>query len=311
MQEQTFTMSVSTELKLHVYQWLPEPKSPIIGSVLIAHGMCETAERYMRLAEQLTQDGYAVYAHDQRGHGLTAGELSKLGDTGKDGFNGMVKDILQLGEQIRQKHPDAPCFLMGHSMGSFIVQKIIIQHGTHFSGYILSGSNGPRGLLRMGKVVASLSMKLQGEKHRSILLNALTFGSFNKRISPVRTPFDWLSRDDEEVDKYINDPYCGAVCTTQFFRDFFSLLQEIQDPRQVRQVPANLPVYIFAGDQDPVGNYGKGIKQLAEIYRKQGLQDVNYKLYPGGRHEMLNEINREEVARDILNWLKQHTNTQA
>ncbi|GIO31610.1 MULTISPECIES: alpha/beta hydrolase [Paenibacillus] len=306
MVEQTFTMTDPHGTKLHVYQWLPDPEAEIVGILQIAHGMCETAERYARFAAALTGKGYAVYAHDQRGHGLTAGSLERLGDVGENGFQFMVQDIVQLGRLARAQHPSVPLFLMGHSMGSFLVQKVILTEADGYDGFILSGTNGPRGMLRAGHMLASLQRMLQGDSHRSLMMNAIVFGGFNKAFSPNRTRFDWLSRDPEEVDRYIEDPFCGAICTARFFRDFFALLQEIQHPDGYQGISKHKPIYLFSGDQDPVGLKGQGVRRLEAVYRSLGLADVECRLYPEGRHEMLNEINRDEVTADVLDWLNRH-----
>lgn len=306
MQTDTFTMLNTQGMHVFVYEWLPGPDDPVRAIVQIAHGMCETGKRYEELAELLTEHGYAVYCNDHRGHGLTAG-LTHLGDAGEDGFEGMIEDQLLLASELKKRHASVPHYLMGHSMGSFLTQKIICSDGELFDGFILSGTNGPQGLLTFGMGLAAAQMRLQGNTHRSLMLNALVFGPYNKGFGPIRTPFDWLSRDEAEVDKYINDPYCGKVCTARFFRDFFKLLSQIHQPQLMKCLPKDKPVYIFSGEDDPVGHRGKGVRRLIELYRKHGVQDLEYRLYPGGRHEMLHETNRAEVAADVLDWLERHT----
>lgn len=304
--EQTFTMTDPHGTELHVYKWLPDPGTSIKAVLQIAHGMCETAERYARFASAVTQAGIAVYAPDQRGHGLTAGSIERLGDIGENGFQLMVEDLVQLSRMVRVNHPEVPLFLMGHSMGSFLVQKMMMTKSEGFDGFILSGTNGPRGMLQAGKVLSSIQRSLQGDTHRSLMMNAMVFGGFNRSFSPSRTRFDWLSRDPDEVDRYIEDPFCGAICTTTFFRGFFGLLQEIQQPAKYEGIPKNKPVYLFSGERDPVGMNGKGVRRLESVYRKLGVSDVECQLYPEGRHEMLNEINRDEVTADVLDWLERH-----
>lgn len=306
MQTDTFTMLNTQGMHVFVYEWLPGPDDPVRAIVQIAHGMCETGKRYEELAELLTEHGYAVYCNDHRGHGQTAG-LTHLGDAGEDGFEGMIEDQLLLAAELKKRHTSVPHYLMGHSMGSFLTQKIICSDGELFDGFILSGTNGPQGLLTFGMSLAAAQMRLQGNTHRSLMLNALVFGPYNKGFGPIRTPFDWLSRDEAEVDKYINDPYCGKVCTARFFRDFFKLLSQIHQPQLMKCLPKDKPVYIFSGEDDPVGHRGKGVRRLIELYRKHGVQDLEYRLYPGGRHEMLHETNRADVAADVLDWLERHT----
>lgn len=311
LQEHTFTMTDPHGTQIHVYKWLPEPETRIRAVLQISHGMCETAERYARFAHALTQAGYAVYASDQRGHGLTAGSIEKLGDVGENGFQLMAQDLVQLAGLLRNAHPGVPLFLMGHSMGSFLVQKVIRTSSEGYDGFILSGTNGPRGMLKAGRLLASIQRSVQGDSHRSLLMNAIVFGGFNRAFSPSRTRFDWLSRDPEEVDRYIEDPFCGVICTTSFFRDFFALLEEIQEPGGYKGIPKQKPIYLFSGQQDPVGQNGQGVRRLESIYRNLGVTDVECRLYPEGRHEMLNETNRDEVTRDVLDWLDRHIPAEA
>ncbi|MHA0856596.1 lysophospholipase [Paenibacillus sp. CMAA1364] len=306
LRRNSFTFINKHGMSLHMYEWLPEGSSPIKGIIQIVHGMAETADRYSRVASSLCDSGYAVYAHDQRGHGKSAINLQRLGDCGKDAFNGMMNDILEITAMIKDKYNGLSLYLLGHSMGSFLVQRIMQQHGDTFSGYILSGSNGPQPNLSVGKYFAQFLMRIQGPSHHSLLLNTVIFGRYNRRVSPVRTAFDWLSRDEKEVDMYIQDPYCGEICTASFFRDFFHFLLDIQKPSHYSNIPKDKPIYLFAGDQDPVGNYGKGIPRLQQIYDNLGIHDVECHLYPGGRHEMLNEINRDEVTSNLLDWLDRH-----
>lgn len=308
MREQTFKFENDAGQEVFVYEWSPsDPSLPLRGVLQIAHGMSETAERYKRFAEVLTSDGFVVYANDHRGHGRTAAGPDELGWPGKDGLNGMVRDMIALGEIIEERHAGLPLFLLGHSMGSFLTQKTMYTGPDRYKGFILTGTNGPRGLLSFGQNLAILQSKLQGPDHPSLLMNALSFGSFNKNFMPMRTPFDWLSRDEREVDKYIENPFCGFVCSAGFFDGLFGLLREIHRPDRMAKIPKDKPVYIFGGEQDPVGLQGKGVRRLVALYEQLGLQNVEVRLYPGGRHEMLNESNRDEVSRDTADWLIRHT----
>jgi alpha-beta hydrolase superfamily lysophospholipase len=307
MTKTEFIMTDPVGVNIHVYEWLPEPDVPVRGIVQIAHGMCETAARYARFAAALTGAGYAVYANDHRGHGKTAGKVDLLGDTGENGFYWMRLNILQLAAIARSRHEEQPIFLFAHSMGSFLAQKLMCEEGSDvYVGYILSGTNGPRSLLRVAESLAGMQLSLQGDHHRSVLLNSIVFGNYNLSFSPVRTAFDWLSRDTVEVDRFIADPFCGAICTTRFFRDFFRLLRDIHSRDSLRTLCRDKPVYLFSGQSDPVGMKGQGVMRLAQMYRERGIADVELKLYPEGRHEMLNEINRDQVTADVLDWLSRH-----
>lgn len=306
MRESTFTLPEKEGTNVFVYRWLPEEDESIRGMVQIAHGMCETAYRYRELAQHLTTAGYAVYANDHIGHGRTAYDSDKLGNPGADAFNRMADSMRELGKLAAVEHPELPLFLLGHSMGSFLVQKIMYDKQHAYHGFILSGTNGRRSLLKLGEWIAIMQSQLQGTDHRSMLLNAMVFGGFNRSFRPARTPFDWLSRDSEEVDQFLQDPMCGAICTTSFFQDFFRLLQEIHLQASLDKINTDLPVYVFAGDRDPVGLFGKGILALIDTYRTLGIHDLEYNLYPEGRHEMLHETNRDEVISDVIHWLNRH-----
>ncbi|GGI99196.1 alpha/beta fold hydrolase [Paenibacillus hunanensis] len=310
MQQRTFRMIDPQGVAVHVYEWLPDhmqSKPGLRGVIQLSHGMSETAARYARLAAALTEQGYAVYANDHRGHGQTAASLQELGDPGEDGFYWMGQNLSQLSQLIRQEHPGLPLFLLGHSMGSFVVQQLMYRHPEEYDGFILSGSNGPRGLLSTGARIAELEHRLRGPLYRSPLLHALVFGPYNRGLPrPRATRFDWLSRDPGEVAQYVNDPYCAKPVSVRFYVHFFRLLMEIHRPEYMQRIPKQKPIYLFSGDRDPVGLYGKGVQRLYEQYRKLDISDVELKLYPGARHETLNDINRDEVTADLLHWLERH-----
>ncbi|KOY16919.1 alpha/beta fold hydrolase [Paenibacillus xylanivorans] len=306
MQESAFSLVGDEGTRIHVYRWLPDPECNVKGVVQIAHGMSETAARYAEFAQQLTTHGYAVYANDHRGHGKTVENSNLLGNAGVDAFRWMASDMMNLGEVAAKENPAVPLFLMGHSMGSFLVQHLMYAGHERYHAFILSGTNGKRGLLRIGEKLAFLQCGIQGTAHPSLLLNALVFGGFNRSFRPATTPFDWLSRDTEEVKRFIDDPLCGAVCSAGFFRDFFKLLLDIHLPRNMKRIPKDKSVYLFSGEQDPVGLHGKGVLNLVSQYRELQLEDIEYRLYPGGRHEMLHETNRTEVAGHVVEWLERH-----
>ncbi|WP_211746686.1 alpha/beta hydrolase [Paenibacillus sp. Marseille-Q4541] len=309
MQEYTFQMLDSDEVNIFVYRWTPEDEVPVKGIVQIAHGMSETAKRYEELADCLTKHGFIIYANDHRGHGKTAIDQGMLGDGGPDAFKWMTKDMGELGELIQKEHPGLPVFLLGHSMGSFLTQKLMYEGPHIYEGYILSGTNGKRGLLGFGQRIALLQSVMQGQEHRSLLLNAVVFGGFNRSFRPAVTPFDWLSNDVHEVKKFIDDPLCGSLCTARFYRGFFELLMEIHLPHHLANIPKDKPVYIFSGGKDPVGMNGKGVLNLVEMYKNLEIKDLEYRIYPEGRHEMLHEINRKEVEEHVADWLLRHMPT--
>lgn len=290
---------------IHYYTWLPEEPMAILQ---IAHGMAEHALRYESFAHFLNKNNIAVYANDHRGHGKSALSESNLGYLGGSGsFEELVQDMAILSKIARSDFPDLPLFLLGHSMGSFASQRFIMDTDIPLAGLILSGSNGAQGkILKVALLLAKLERVFKGDRARSGLVNNLAFGKYNERFSPERTDFDWLSRDEKEVDKYIADPFCGTAFPTSFFEEFFKTLIYIEDKKNFHKIPTNLPILIVSGEEDPVGAYGEGVKELYERYRGLGLKDLNLILYEGARHEILNEINKDDVNADILDWLNRH-----
>lgn len=310
MQTSTFTHAVGSAeagdaASLFVRRFLPDGGKDPKGVVHVAHGMAEHGGRYARLAEALTAAGYAVYANDHRGHGRSAScpdELGSLG--GRSRFWRAVRDLEELVQHEKREHPGLKIVLFGHSMGSFLVQGLLTTRGEALAGAILSGSGGKPGLLAStGRIVARAERRRLGDAGKSALLDALSFGEYNKAFAPNRTRFDWLSRDPAEVDAYVADPLCGFTCGASLWVDLLDGLAEIARPSGLARVPKDLPIYVFSGDRDPVGENGRSVTRLVEAYRKAGLRRVTQRLYPGGRHEMLNETNRDEVTRDLVAWL--------
>jgi alpha-beta hydrolase superfamily lysophospholipase len=300
-------------IRLFVRRWTP-PGSPS-AVVHIVHGMAEHSLRYARLAGRLCDRGFAVWAADQRGHGKTAdsavndprrgGLLGHCAD--RDGFFRVVADIDVINAAIGEKYPGLPLFLLGHSWGSFISQAYIEKYGSRLAGCILSGTRGPGGPeLTLGAPFLSLIAALKGSRRGSVLAHAMADGPYNKPFRPNRTPFDWLSRDEKEVDAYIADPLCGNLCSVGFYRDMVRAFTKIHTQEAMKGIPRDLPVYIFCGSADPVGAMGQSPTALMNAYRSLGIRDLELVLYPDARHETLNETNREEVMGNLLSWLKRH-----
>lgn len=305
MKSETFTFQADDGAEIFVNKWTPDDEAAVKAVVQISHGMAEHSGRYARFARALVYEGYAVYANDHRGHGQTAGSLENVGYfADENGYKLVVEDMRSLTRIIKKAYPDAPVFLFGHSMGSILSRSYILSHAAEIKGVILSGSGGDPGLLgKIGMLIAKLEIRRKGKKYRSPLLTKLSFGAFNKSFKPNRTEFDWLSRDAVEVDKYVEDPYCGGMFTAGFFFDLLTGVDEVNNPNNIRKVPADLPIYILSGDKDPVGKDGKDIRRLCDAFKKAGVRDVDIRLYEGGRHEMLNETNRNEVHREVIEWL--------
>lgn len=305
MISENFIFKDKENMEIFVYKWLPDLISDVRGVVQISHGMAETAARYEGFAKVLVDAGFIVYANDHRGHGRTAKFIENLGYLAdKDGYDFLVDDMHQLTKIISSENRGVPIILFGHSMGSFLSQRYISEYGDELKGVILSGTNGDQGIiLNIGLIIARLEIHNKGRKAKSNLLNKMCFGVYNKAFKPNRTDFDWLSSDNQEVDKYVNDPFCGSVFTAGFFYDFFSGLKETYKLKNVNLIPKDLPIYIFSGEKDPVGNNTKGVMRLIESFKKAGLKNIKYKFYKDGRHEMLNDINRDEVIKNIINWI--------
>jgi alpha-beta hydrolase superfamily lysophospholipase len=302
MRQPAFYKTCADGHKMPVYQWLPETKP--VAVVHIAHGMAEYGARYERFALALNAAGIAVFANDHRGHGLAVSDTSQLGVAGIDWVNWQLKDLHLLILELKMRFSAIPFFLMGHSMGSFLAQRFVQLHSEDVDGLVLSGTNGAKDpLLPAGIFLSEFLGILRGKAYRSKLINKLTFGKFNEPFKPARTHFDWLSRDSAEVDKYVANPYCGFICSVQLLHDLFVSLQITFDARGIREIRKDLKVYAFAGDKDPVGLQGRGFMKLVENWKSHGISNFEYKLYPNGRHEMLNEINRDEVTTDCIKWI--------
>ena len=309
--------------KLLLRRWSPvSPDAMPLAVLHIVHGMAEHGGRYQPLAERLAAAGIEVWAADQRGHGKTAdlavnnparGGLAGYCADG-DGFSRVVSDVYALNREIRKTRADVPLFLFGHSWGSFIVQNYIETYdaderlsppGTAIDGCILSGTRGPAGLkIRAALPVMSLLAMLTGERKGSPLARAIADGPYNRPFRPNRTPFDWISRDEQVVDAYINDPASGNLCSTGFYRDLIRGLRRIHEPEAMERIRKELPIYVFCGSADPVGDMGASPTALVNAYRSLGIENLEFVLYPGARHETLNETNREEVIDNLLAWIR-------
>lgn len=277
-------------------QW--HPKRPPRANMIICHGMAEHGARYARLALSLNSAGIAVYAPNLRGHGPQA-QLGQL----PGGWAVLESDLLYLVNGVRATGPTIPLILLGHSMGSYLVQGFLLQHSNLIDAVILSGSNAhPPALSRIGHLAARIEGSLRAADAPAMTLGKLSFGQFNKAFAPNRTDFDWLSRDAAEVDAYINDPFCGFTLTAAYWRGLFTTLLRIADPKQLGKVRATLPVLIIGGEDDPV-SAGNGLRKLLERLQQARLKQVELLLYPQARHEIFNEINRDQVTADTLSWI--------
>ncbi|MFC7357519.1 alpha/beta hydrolase [Jejudonia soesokkakensis] len=290
------------------YHWKANEQKPLKGMVQIAHGIGEYAGRYDAIAQLMADEGYEVYANDHRAHGKTA-EIKRLFGhyDGADYFGDCMEDMHELAEKMRADHPKVPFVLFGHSMGSLLSRKFVTEYAEELDGLILSGTASfIKGLGNFGILATGIVTKIRGRERKNDTLKDLFFGEFNKKFSPNRTKFDWLSTVEEEVDKFEADPYRVEDFSLGVFQDVIKNSKKLNEEPAFQATPTSLPILVFSGKKDPVGEMGKGVKQVVKKYKNCGVEDLTVHLYEEGRHEMLKEKNKEEVQQDILNWLKAH-----
>ena len=291
--------------QMPVYNWLPATEPSCI--VHVAHGMAEYAERYASIAPFFLKNNIGLYAHDQRGHGRAVPSTDDLGRTPENWFYKQVDDLKFVLQFLQQTHPGKKIFLLGHSMGSFIAQRYFQLYGNEINGLILSASNGQQDpLMPLGIGIAWIQKNILGPHSKAILLDKLSFGKFNAKFKPNRTNFDWLSRDHSSVDKYMADPLCGFISTASYFYYFFQGIRDAFKKSNIEKIKKSIPVYCFAGDKDPVGLCGRGVLKLIENWKTAGATDITFDLYNDGRHEMLHEINKEQVLANILRFINRN-----
>lgn len=288
--------------KCAYYIYLPAGPE-IKGIIQISHGMCEYIERYEHFAYYLTDNGYIVCGNDHLGHGGSVKSNDDLGYfSPKDGWSHLVNDVHRFTLIMKKKYPSLPIFLIGHSMGSFIARLYISRFPSILRGAVFMGTGDDRALSEIGVRAARSVVALKGERHRSDKLNSLVFGLYNDRIPDRQTIYDWLTHDKEVVKKYVDDEKSNFVFTAMGFVDLTTLLRRVSSEKWVQKVPKNLPVLFAAGTADPVGSYGKGVLNVYENLIEAGC-NADIKLYPGARHELINETIKKIVFDDILTWI--------
>ncbi|MCM1150227.1 MAG: lysophospholipase [Butyricicoccus sp.] len=282
-----------------------DPDRPARGVVQIAHGIAEHVERYDDFAGFLAENGFAVAANDHLGHGRSVTDESELGFFAENGgWELAVGDMRQLHEGLKDEFPTLPIFLFGHSMGSFLSRTYIIRYPEGLTGTVLCGTGQqPKAVVSGGRLLAEAEVSRHGAKYKSQHLNDTAFGNYNDGFAPARTVSDWLSRDAGQVDKYTSDPLCGFLPTAGLFRDMMGGLEYIGRPRNIARMKKDMPVLFISGDRDPVGENGRGVIRAYHSFVRAGMQDVTLKLYAECRHELLNELNREQVKGDVLAWI--------
>lgn len=289
---------------VHAYLWAPVGAPPK-AVIQLSHGMCEYVQRYDAWARRFCAEGYAFCGNDHLGHGHTAEGSDALGYTAcRGGAALLVEDVHALSLLMRERYPDLPLILYGHSMGSFVARCYLSKYGSELSGALISGTAGPGQPTAIGRQVAHLVARMKGDGHRSKFLTSLAFGSYNKRFTAERDAFSWLSRDKAVREAYGKDPFCTFVFTAAGYDTLFELLGTVSKKSWAGTVPKTLPMLLFAGDQDPVGGYGRGVKAVYNRLKGQGC-NVMLRLFAGGRHEMHNETNADEVFADLKAFLEE------
>jgi alpha-beta hydrolase superfamily lysophospholipase len=300
-EKQTFIFTAPDDTQIYCHRWPVEKPSAIVQ---IVHGGAEHAGRYNGVAQALNEQGYTVYAEDHRGHGRTGEINTKLGDMGEaNAFERVCDDVLSLGRRATTENPGVPLVIIGHSLGSLITQRILLQHSEEYAAAVLSGSPDIMGIAEGAELVHA-EVNRVGRDQVSEVLDAATVENFAAAIPDAESPYDWLSRDREQVKLYADDPWCGYALCTGVWQDLIAAMLVTTEVSAVAAaLRKDLPIYILSGSDDPVHADWTAIDRLAANYRDCGVQDITIKNYNGGRHEMFNEVNRDEVIAELLDWL--------
>lgn len=301
--KEEFKFTSSTGKQIYAVKWFQEQNTSYKGVIQLVHGMQEHIGRYEEFAEVLAECGYLVIGHDHIGHGKTVQQEEEFGYfASKNGWEKLVEDIHILQNLIQEQYPNIPYVIMGHSMGSLLVRTYVTKYQDKLSGIILSGTSGQKRGLILGRMLTKLIIVTKGENYRSKLLQYLITGSFNKKFKPNRTKDDWTTRDYEKVDSYVRDPLCGKNFTASAYLDLLKGTYYLSKQKNISTTP-KVPILLFSGDKDPVGEQSKGVIRVYHMLQKTGNDKVRIRLFKDGRHEMLNEINKQEVYYFILDWL--------
>ncbi len=284
--------------------WEPEDRSSIRAVLQISHGMAEHIGRYKGFAEFLTSKGFAVSGNDHLGHGETAKNPEDLGFIAEStGYRYLVEDVHQLTVILHERYPDKPVILMGHSMGSFIARLYLSHFAEDISAAIIMGTAGPGSPVDLGILIVNLISLFYGERHRSKLVTAMAFGSYNKKIAKPCRPAAWLTKNETILDERDKDPFCTFIFTLSAYRDMFCMLGDVNSPDWASSVTTSLPILLISGGQDPVGNYGKGVQKVASMLGGAGVRNLTVKLFPDDRHEILYDADKDDVYAFIEGWL--------
>ena len=303
--EELTYLSADGHTRVHGYIWSPT-EGVLRGIVQIAHGMCEYVQRYDALARRFCEQGFVFCGNDHLGHGNTAFDDDDLGFTApRGGAEYLVEDLHTMSALVRDRFADLPLVLYGHSMGSFVARVYLTRYGDELAAALISGTAGPEQPTGLALRLTHAIARVRGDRYRSKLLTSLAFGSYNHRFKEEKSAVSWLTRDKEVRERYAKDRFCRVIFTTGAYDTLFTLLSTVSKRNWAADVPKKLPIFIFSGEEDPVGNYGKGVRKVYERLSEAGVEYLRLKLYPDGRHEMHWEENRDEVLADVLSFLKE------
>lgn len=307
MRDEFYFPSKDGNTEIHTIEWKPEGE---VRAVLqICHGMVEYIRRYDGFAQFLCGKGYYVVGNDHLGHGKSVQAKSEYGFFHEKYGNAcVIGDMHTLRQRTEKKYPGVPYFMLGHSMGSSLLRQYIQMYGNGLSGVVLMGTVAAhkKAALLLGKRLCRVMAAFRGWHYRSRLVDNLALGSYNRKFRPARTRADWITSDNENLDIYVSDPLCSFVTTVNAYYNIFSGMLGIQRKESVYMIPKGLPILFVSGAEDPVGEFGRGVRKIYEKYRAAGIQDVSLRLYTGDRHEILNETDRDQVYKDLLNWFELH-----
>lgn len=289
---------------IHAVRWIPDQE--VKGILQISHGMVEFIERYEEFAEYMTKKGFLVTGNDHLGHGDSVRSKDQYGFFNeKNGNAVLLLDLYQLQRKTKELYPNVPYFLLGHSMGSFLARQYLCLYGKELDGAIIMGTGyHSRFEAKLGMQLTKMIAAIKGWGYRSKFVNALAFGSYNRKFKPGRTDKDWLTKDEKIVDDYIKDERCQFLFTLNGYYNLFFSLAKLSNKDYIQKMPKNLPVLFVSGEDDPVGNFGKGVKKVVDTFKENGMKRVSCKMYPNDRHEILNELDRKKIYQDLYEWIQ-------
>lgn len=300
--ENVFFESRDGITKIHVIKWIPVETPVCIFQII--HGMAEYADRYDEFGSFLADKGFLVVANDQLGHGQSVTNQSDLGYfCEKDPSTVVVRDVHRLKKMMQEENPGIPYIILGHSMGSYILRNYLCEYGNGIQGAIVMGTGSQSPLtIKFALALTIVYSKLKGSRYKSNFVNNLVMGAYNKKVENVKTLLDWLSRNEDNVKRYIADDKCGFIFTVNGFHTLFKLVEGSQNKKKLSKMPKNLPILMTSGAEDPIGNYGKGVAEVYNRYSEAGMTNVKLKMYQEDRHEIINEIDRMTIYEDIYKW---------